>query len=245
MESLTMNGATSFALAALLVGAAASFVSCSRDSDGDHQNDTGMVTVALVIPSGAAINSVAFTITGPGSFSRTGTIDVSHSSTISASVGSIPAGGPYTVNLTATATDGQTTCGGMQTFNIAAGMTTPVTVHVLCHEPARTGSVLVTGGVNVCPVIDGISSSPSEVVVGSSIALAAAAHDADSAPAALTYAWTAPSGSFASAVGQTTSFTCTQAGTVSISLTVSDGDSSPGCPHTHAVPVICTSSQSP
>ena len=40
-----------------------------------------------------------------------------------------------------------------------------------CHEAPRTGSVIVSGNLNVCPTIDGIDANPAEVQVGGTIAL--------------------------------------------------------------------------
>ena len=54
------------------------------------------------------------------------------------------------------------------------------------------GSVLVTGSINICPVIDGISATPAEVQVSSSLTLGAIAHDADAGcPLELGYGFTA------------------------------------------------------
>ena len=76
----------------------------------------------------------------------------------------------------------------------------------------RTGSVAVNGVANVCPMIDGISASPSEVLVGGTIALTGAAHDADSGPRALSYQWQATCGTISNAASQNPTFTCTAAG---------------------------------
>ena len=67
-------------------------------------------------------------------------------------------------------------------------------IKVQCREPAGTGSVQINGTVNVCPVVDGIGANPGEVMVGFSSALSATAHDSDGRPAALTYSWSASSG---------------------------------------------------
>ena len=45
------------------------------------------------------INVVSYTISGPSSFSKTGTIDVSHSSTVSTTIGALPAGSGFAVTL--------------------------------------------------------------------------------------------------------------------------------------------------
>jgi|GEM_PF-922421 len=238
-----MKKARSLAVFALLMGTSAGTLNCGRDSVSDPQS-LGEANLALVVPGGTVIGSIAYTVSGP--VNRAGTFDVSHSATISGTVSGLSAGA-YTVNLTATASGGGTTCGGMATFSIVAHQTTPVTVHLLCHESSRAGSVLVTGDLNICPVIDGISASPSEVVVGSTLTLGSLAHDTDALPAALTYAWSASSGSLSSATAQNPTFKCTQPGSVTISLTVSDGDAAAGCADLQTVPVLCspiTSSQS-
>ncbi len=66
-----------------------------------------------------------------------------------------------------------------------------MTVHLTCHEAPRTGSVSVNGTLNVCPQIDGIGASPTEVLVGGSVGLSASAHDTDGGPSPLAYHWTA------------------------------------------------------
>src|SRR5262249_18430654 len=123
--------------------------------------DTGSVELALQAAPGVTINVVNYMISGPNSFSKNGTIDVSHSSTVSAPIGGLPAGSPFTISLTGNSTDGATTCGGSSaTFAVAPGQTTPVSVHLVCHEAARLGSVTVNGTLNVCPTIDGVSATP-------------------------------------------------------------------------------------
>src|SRR5262249_59008115 len=137
-------------------------------------------------------------------------VDVSHSAMVSFVVGAVPAGTGYTVALSGTTNDGATSCAGTSAaFDVAAGATTAASVHLTCHERPRTGSVLVTGVLNVCPVIDGLGASPAEVTVGSALTLSAAAHDSDAAPAALAYSWTASAGALGNAAAPSTSFTCT------------------------------------
>ena len=52
-----------------------------------------------------------------------------------------------------------------------ARQTATVTVPLTCHEAPRTGSVMVSGTLNICPTIDGIGANPAEVQVGGTIAL--------------------------------------------------------------------------
>jgi hypothetical protein len=232
-----MNKVSFTMMAALLLGGGVFLTNCSQEPAANVQ-DVGEAHLAVTLAGGAVLNTVSYTVTGNG-VNRTGTIDVSHSATISAVI-PLPAGGPYTISLTGTTADGFTMCGGMGMFSVAAHQTTPVTVGMLCHEGTKSGSVLVTGAINLCPVVDGIGASPSEVIVGSTIMLGAAAHDSDALPSPLTYAWSAPSGVITGPTTQNPTFKCTQSGPVAISLTVSDGDTTPGCADTQTLSVTCS-----
>src|SRR5262249_55303903 len=128
----------------------------------------------------------------------------------------------YQISITATTTDGSEACAGSASFDVQAGQTATVTVPLGCHQAPRTGSVMVSGKLNVCPTIDGIGANPAEVQVGSSLALTASAHDSDAGPNPLTYAWTASSGTLSDASAKNPTFTCTAPGTVTLNLTVSD-----------------------
>ena len=63
------------------------------------------------------LNSVTYTITGNG-FTKTGAIDTSGSPTVSGTIGGIPAGKGYTITLTATSVEGNTTFTGSATFDV-------------------------------------------------------------------------------------------------------------------------------
>src|SRR5436190_2170143 len=119
--------------------------------------------------------------------------------------------------------DTAATCGGSSTFSVQAHATVPVTVPLTCHEAPRTGSVAVSGALNLCPTIDSLSANPSEVQVGGTVALAAAAHDSDAGPGPLSFAWSTSAGTLSSATGQSSTFTCTAAGTATVTLSVADG----------------------
>jgi PKD repeat protein len=235
-----MNTKTALTLATLLA-AGTTFGCASRDQNQAATTDqpVGSVGLALTLPGGAALNSVSYTVTGPGGFTRTASLDLSHSTTLSALI-SLPAGGPYTITFTGTSTDGSLGCGGSATFSVVAHQITSVTAPLDCHETAHTGSVLVNGVLNVCPVIDGLSATPAEVLVGKSVALAATAHDSDAGPAALSYAWSATSGTFSSTTAPNPTFTCATAGNATVTLTVSDGDSASGCSAVQTVTVTCS-----
>jgi len=204
---------------------------------------SGSVQIAL-LAGGANIATVSYTITGPNSFSQTGAIDVSHSATISAVLGPFPAGGGYTLMLRALSLDGGESCAGSGTFSIVAGQTAKVSVPLTCHQAPHTGSVAVNGTLNLCPQIDSFDASPAEVLVGGSVGLSATAHDGDNGPSPLGTRWTATSGVFTDPSALVTRFTCTAAGPVTLTLTVSDGDSGAGCPAVQSATVTCTA-QSP
>ena len=212
---------------------------CGPTSTNQNRSDVGSIGVALDIAPGVSVNSFSYTLTGPASFSKTGTVDVSHSATLTFTIGGLPAGTGYTITLSGTSTDTTVACSGAATFNVTAGTTTSVTIAIDCHLPAKTGSVLVNGTINICPVIDGVSANPADIAVGFPLALAVSAHDADGAPAPLAYHWTSASGSFSDATSPTPAFVCNTPGPVTLTATVSDGDPTPGCADTESVVVTC------
>jgi hypothetical protein len=200
----------------------------------------GSIGVELQLAPGLTFNSLGYALTGPGGFSRSGTVDVSHSASVSFSVGGLPAGSGYAVTLDGTLSDGATTCAGSATFAVVPRMTTAVMVKVRCMEPPRTGGARIDGTINVCPVIDALSAAPATIEVGNALALAGAAHDTDLGPSPLGYAWTATSGTIGAPAAASTAFTCTAAGTFMVTLTVTDGD----CTDTLSQTVICSPSTS-
>src|SRR5262245_47509333 len=64
---------------------------CSTNNGSASKADVGSIGIALQLASGTMLNAVSYTVTGPGNFSLAGTIDTSHSSTVSAVIGNIPA----------------------------------------------------------------------------------------------------------------------------------------------------------
>jgi hypothetical protein len=206
----------------------------------ESNESAGTVDFALQLAGGQTINSANYTIIGPNGFTKTGTIDLSSATKLSATIGGLPAGSGFTINLTANTVDGGLSCGGSASFNVAARSTVQVSVPMTCREAPRTGSVMVSGVLNVCPAIDGIGASPAEVVVGGSIALSATAHDSDAAPSPLSFAWATTAGTLSDAAAQNPSFTCTTAGPATLTLKVSDGDPAASCGDTLTALVNCS-----
>ncbi|MEA2698995.1 MAG: hypothetical protein QOI66_3266 [Myxococcales bacterium] len=233
---------TALFLMAIAGGGLFSFAGCGINKPaGDDRidGDVGMAGLALTLPGGAILNSVSYQVTGPAGFSKTGTVDVSHSNTLSVVI-PLPAGGPYTLTLSGVSADEALSCAGSTMFSVIARQTTTVSVHLICQEARRTGSVAVNGQINICPQIDGLSASPDEVIVGKSLALGALAHDTDAGPSSLAYSWTASTGTLSSPTAPNPMFTCTAPGPATIKLMVSDGDATAGCADTQTLTVTCT-----
>ncbi len=201
---------------------------------GSTAEAAGSLQLGLQLANGATVSSASYVITGPNAFVKAGSLDVSNSSTLSAVIGGLPAGSGYAINITATSTNGATSCGGSASFNVSAGGTTTVTVNLSCHEAPGTGSVSVNGVINVCPTIDSVSSNPP---AGNVIAISSSASDGDAGPQPLSYLWTATSGTLSSATAQNPTLTCTAPGVASLTLTVSDGDA--GCNANFNLQVNC------
>lgn len=199
---------------------------------------TATLQGAIEIKPGTKLESLAYTIDGPNSFSKTGSVDV-HSSTKPAFiVGGLPPGQGYAITLTGSTPAGATTCSGSATFDISAGVVTSVVIHLTCHESSKVGSVQINGTSNICPVNDYVSAMPAEAVVGGSIGLQGAAHDPDASPQDLVYTWSAPSGfgTFSDHSSPNPTFICAIAGEVPVTMEVSDGD----CTGSTTVTVTCS-----
>jgi hypothetical protein len=231
------NFALSLGLSVVAVVGLSTLIGCegapTGSNGGASQSPVGSVALLVHGAPGVTLNSFAYSITGPSTHS--GTINVTSSTTVSAVIGGIAAGSGYSLTLTGTSVDGQTSCAGASTsFNVAVAATTLVSVAIDCHGAATTGSVLVNGTFNLCPNIDSVSANPA---TGNVIAIASIADDPDSAPKPLSYGWTTTSGALTGATGPNPTLTCTAPGVASLTLTVSDGD--PGCNATFKLQATC------
>lgn len=229
-----------FALAALLLGSGGVVVTgCGSDAStaGDDaanpRDNVGSAALDLRLASGVTVNAFTYALTGPSI--RTGTVDTSNSSVASLLLGGVPSGTGYVITLSGTSTDGGTFCTGTSAaFDVVAGKTSSVSLKIRCNEPHKLGGVLVNGTVNTCAAIDGINAMPP---VGTSIPLSADAHDADAAPSAITYRWTASSGSLSDRTVKNPTLACAAPGQVTLELSVSDGDA--GCTDSVQTQIKC------
>src|SRR5262245_55052677 len=223
-------------VAGILMAAALLGPGCASEAD---EGPTGSLSMELQIAPGVTINSVAFTINNAGTgFSKTGTVNVRFSNTISFQTGAIPAGPGYTITLSATSADGSFSCSGSAPFTVASGTTTSVGLTLSCSTaPAGQGTIVVNGTTQICANLDSISASPLETAVGTPIALSATG---SAGPVPVTFAWTATAGTFDNVLSATPVFTCPATpGPVTISVTVVPSAASCTTITTQSVTVTC------
>jgi hypothetical protein len=210
--------------AALFAALASASLACQPAPE--HADlDLGDVGLALQLAPGTSVNRVAWTITGPNMFNRAGDIDVGHSTTIGALIPGLPPGMGYSIALSSTTTDGLTLCAGAAPFAVTAGARTPVTVNLVCEEPARSGSVVIEGVLNICPVALTAYATVNGTTSGVFL-LGADARDADEGPTTLKYSWTVSEGATLNdAHLAAPTLTCSpHADIVDVTVTVDDGD---------------------
>jgi len=220
---------------AILAACLALVVGCGAER-GIGSDSVDSVRLQLDFGGGVTLTSINYDLTGPNNFpERMGTLAVGSSDTITGNFGTppLPAGMGYDVKVQGLASDGVSTCTGEVVFNMPRPM-------VLQIPLKCSGIASVSATTAVCPTIDSLSVSPSEVYVGSSMQLALAAHDPDNAPAALTATWTAPSGTLTSTSTTGATFTCTAPGPVVVSVSVDDGTPNMQCADSASVNVVCT-----
>jgi hypothetical protein len=243
MRALTLSQAFSRALPAAVLFFGLGLNACSPDLGAPAPtavDDTGSIGVALTAAPGVTFSGAAYTITGPAGFTKSGPIDLSSSASVAASLAGIPAGTGYAITVTTNSAGASQSCIGTASFAVVAHATTAVMIKLSCHEPPKSGSVIVSGALNVCARIKGINSSPGRAAVGQGLVLGASWADSDGGPMPLVFQWTTSAGAtLDSATSRTPKLTCTAVGTVTVSLTLSDGDPAPGCTDAASIQVTC------
>src|SRR6478752_877484 len=122
MHQRFFNLLTVWSMASACVSVSCSADDAKRAATGASES-VGTVGLALTPVAGVTLGSFNYTIVGPGAFTRSGTVDISHSSTLSTVVGGLPIGSGYTVTISAASPDATTTCSGSAAFSISAGNT--------------------------------------------------------------------------------------------------------------------------
>jgi hypothetical protein len=218
-----------------LVAASAAGLGCASEVDQPVANT---IRLELDFGAGVTLSSVNYVLTGPNGFNRTGTLAVGNQPTVTATFQNLPQGNGYDVLVNGTTSDGNSNCQGEQMFNVNGSMASVLMIPLTCP-----GQAAITGTLNVCPVIDELDAIPSEVVVGASIQLGAVAHDPDNGPTPLIVTWSTTGGMLSNQSATGATFTCTAAGSFTITVHASDGpaaSTASSCIDTSSVTVTCT-----
>ena len=228
------------AVVAAIVLAAAATYGCSSDpadSSSAESDSTGSIGLALDVNGDVTLDTVSYTISGPAGYTKSGSINLKNSATLSLFLDGLPAGAGYSITLQGSGVDGQSSCNGSAEFSVIAGALSNVSVKLQCKLAPRKGSIMVNGVLNACPVVEALEANPAEVIVGSSIELTAIGSDADAGPSPLSYAWSATAGTLTNQGTPNATFTCSAVGPAVITLSLSDGDT---CPDVRKVTVNCS-----
>jgi hypothetical protein len=229
------------ALAAVRVGwgaLLAGMIACGQSPTASGSTSGGAVGFGLQLSPGVTVSQAVYTISGPNGFFSAGNAAIGDSPDLAILVGSLPIGTGYQLDLTAPASDEQTICEGQSVFAVSDGNPVTVLVHLVCAVPS--GDVTVSSTLNICPMIDSLSASPTDVKNGGIVALTSAAHDSDSAPSPLSYKWSINGAPLMPGPQSYLNFVCSQPGSYNFTLFVSDGDITPGCTDTLSVTARCT-----
>ncbi len=114
-------------------------------------------------------------------------------------------------------------CGGRPSYPTRDGA---------ADSPVETGSIAIDGGFGLCNTVL-IQASPTSARVGQTVAVSGRLDSASAGVPA--FAWSAPSGTFGDSKASSTTFECQQPGSVTVTLSVTDG----GCVNTATVSIFC------
>ena len=191
----------------------------------------GEVIMTVTVPDGVQVQSVQYTMDDNVNAPSTGIVGGPQPEHQYVElVAHVPVSTHYTVTVQAESTDGKMTCAGSAPIQVMSGVTTRVQIALKCG-----GQVLVGIGVscNDTPLVD-LLVSPIAANVGSYVIARAGSARPDGGP--LTFAWSAPSGTFSDPKESQTNFTCTQVGPVKITVQVGDDEM---CLQTYSSTVTC------
>jgi len=209
----------------------------SEQAASEHK--LGDLALGLTLPDGSEVTSVNYVISRDGVEVRTGVLLVGSDGLASGTVTGLDAGAGYQVVLTAPR-DGGIACSGQSgTFSVFADMTAVVDVVLQCDTLTVDGNIAINGAFNICPKVTSTSVSPLTVQVGGFTTISAAATDRDND--ALSFAWTAPTGTFSAPSAASSTYTCASVGTQTLTVSVTDGPAR-GCTRSRTVTVTCVAS---
>jgi hypothetical protein len=215
----------------------AAWLCCALVGCGVEPSGVGDLTIELELADGTQIDEVSYVVSGNGIEPISDSIDTeSPGATASVEIFGIPAGDNYTVVITATSTDRETSCSGSAKFNISVGIVTEVAVMLNCKPNEQYGGVRVNGKLNFCAELVKVVVSPLQTSIDNQIEVLAQAVDLEGDE--IEYRWTGTGGSFAHPDAPETTFTCKQVGDQTITITVSD-DGFRYCDSSWPVRVTC------
>jgi hypothetical protein len=230
---------TALGAIALLGGAIG--VNCSKG--GGTSGDSGNLKIAFAIPGGDSISTVNYKVTATtggavlvqGSMN---TADPNATASLDLALPPTAAGATDTIVLTATTDKGVACATAPVSFTVTSNTNTNVMLALACGTAVPQtvpGTVDVTATVsntNSCPSITSAVVGPDQTSVGATVAVSETAVDPDNDP--LTVTW-GPAANVAAPGSASTTYTCTTAGTQSITLKVSDGQ----CEADVTLTVVC------
>jgi len=94
---------------------------------------SGSLTIKLAPQGNLVFSSFSWAIVRPG-FAKSGSIDVSNSSTVSTTIAGIPPATDYTLTMMGqSSAPVEANCSGSESFSVTAGQVTSVPVDIQCH----------------------------------------------------------------------------------------------------------------
>jgi len=212
---------------AVAAASTASFSACSGNGGGGGGDDqgeegTGTLSLQLTLPGGESVDTAAYVIHGPTTYTGTSSV-VGSGSTFGFVIPDVAPGSGYTITITARSVDGTVTCAGDSSpFSVQSRRTTLVNVLLACTTTMEAGSVVIQGTGFACASWHTAVADPATAATGGTVALVGFASGPD--PGAITYQWSATAGTIAGATTANAKFTCPATpGDVTITLTVGDG----------------------
>lgn len=200
---------------------------------GNASQSFGGVNMTVTVPEGVQVQSAEYTLDDKVNAPSEGVMGGSQPERQFVElITHVPVSDQYVATVQAESVDGQMICAGSAVVEVMNGVTSRVQVALKCG-----GHVLVSIGVScrdtplVSFLVSPLAASVGAYVIGQAVS---ARPDAGS----LTFTWSAPSGTFADPSASQTTFTCTQAGPVKLTLQVEDDER---CQQSYSSLVTCFS----
>jgi hypothetical protein len=211
----------------MALGAVASSLGCGKEAPS--KSDVGQVNLALALPDGTSIPSIAWVLhTSGGAVIEMGTLNTTDPNVRASLATDIPVGMGDTVTMSGTTTAGAMCTGTSSPFNVVAGTTVMVAVNIICGSvtpDGGTGTVIVSSTVvagDSCPILTSSLVSPLQTAIADPIAVMAGASDSDMGDT-LSFMWSATGGTFTNAALASTDYHCPMtAGMQTLTLRITD-----------------------